>query len=247
MTPAPDIHIIYDDEIAEVEALGFTITSGKIPAAEFLNQHFAGLRLKDYLKGINDLLGPLTAVTTVKEFAYFESPPQMVVIQYYSEDEENDQTGLAFSQAIIKRDDEMVAELDFLRIPATFRNQGIAKRLLNLCLQQYSILGVDKIRLLAALTNGGLVWAKAFFVAIHPEEVKLILESAEKRLTAGQFMFVKRIYDNYYNQYPFGKAFPMVKWSQLSAMAEILNGSHWHGELDLNNSQILAKFKNYVA
>ncbi len=154
---------------------------------------------------------------------------------------------MAFSQGIVKRDDKMIAELDFLRIPASARKQGIVKRLLNMCLQQYLFLGVDQIELEAALANGGLVWAKAFFTAKDAKEVRVILENAERKLTPEKFKFVKRVYDNYYNEHPEGTAFPIVKWSQLSGMNEILNGSRWHGELDLNNSEILSKFKHYVA
>ncbi|WP_345213692.1 hypothetical protein [Mucilaginibacter gynuensis] len=127
------------------------------------------------------------------------------------------------------------------------RKKGISKILLNLNLQQYEVMGVSKIKLEAALSNGGLVWAKAFFVATEPEDVKIILVKAENELSAEQFKFVKRVYDNYYNQNPGGKAFPMSKWSQLAGMDQILQGSRWYGELDLSNSDILTKFKNYVA
>lgn len=247
MPSAPTPYIVTETEITSVKDLGFNISAGKISFADFLKTNFPGLHLLDYLKGINDLLAPLTTVTVEREIVYFETPPPTLVIQLYSEDEADDQTGIAFSQGIIKRDDKMIAELDFLRIPASARKQGIAKRLLNMCLQQYLFLGVDKIELEAALANGGLVWAKAFFTATDRKEVRVILENAEKKLTPEKFKFVKRIYDNYYDKHPEGTAFPIIKWSRLSGMDEILNGSRWHGELDLNNSEILSKFKYYVA
>jgi len=240
-------HTVTDQEIADVEALGFQITTGNISCAEFLNEQFPGFQLAEYLKAMDTLLSPLTPAEIEKELSYHESPPPMLIIQYFSKDHADDEKGLAFSQALLCQGNERIAELDFLRIPLNFRRQGVSKKLLNLNLQQYERMGVDKIRLEAALSNGGLVWAKAFFAAIDPKEVKAILDKAEKELTLNQFKFVKRVYDNYYKKFPDGNAFPIIKWSQLSGMDQILKGSRWHGELDLNNSEMLTKFKNYVA
>jgi hypothetical protein len=150
-------------------------------------------------------------------------------------------------KAFIRYPDELVADHDFFRIPLAKRHQGIGKQMLNISLQQYLRLGVDKIRLTAGLANGGYVWAKAFFAATVPAEVKTILDLAEKKLPPLQFKFVKRIYDNYYNNYPGGKDFPMVKWSNLPGMDVILSEREWHGKLDLNNPDVLTKFKYYVA
>ncbi|WP_158288401.1 GNAT family N-acetyltransferase [Mucilaginibacter psychrotolerans] len=235
------------EDIAEVEAIGFNITSGKKPLKDFLLAYFPGFDLREYLKEIGELLTPLTQAKIEKELAYFEEPPPMIIVQFYSEDEGDDETGLALSRAFIRHDDELIAEHDFFRIPETARGQGIGKKMLNLSLQQYLRLGVDKIVLEAALADGSYVWAKAFFTATVPTEVKMILDEAEKCLSPAQFKFVKRVYDNYYSKYPNGKAFPMVKWSRLEGMETILRKSRWHGEIDLNNSELLAKFKYYVA
>lgn len=247
MMPTGNPHIVTAEDIAEVEAIGFNITSDKTPLKDFLLTYFPGFDLREYLKEIDELLTPLTQAKIEKELAYFEEPPPMIIVQFYSEDEGNDQTGLALSRTFIKRDDEFIAEHDFFRIPVTAREQGIGKKMLNLSLQQYLRLGVDKIVLEAALADGGYVWAKAFFNATIPTEVKTILDEAEKSLSPAQFKFVKRVYDNYYYKYPNGKAFPMVKWSRLEGMETILRKSRWHGEIDLNNSELLAKFKYYVA
>lgn len=247
MSAKEALHIITEEELSIIESLGFEITGNSTQAAKFLNEHFAGFRIGEYLNALDDLLSPLTLVSIRGEFSFHEGPPPMLIIQYYSENNEDDQIGLAFSQAFTRYGNEIIAELDYLRIPVTARKKGVSKMLLNLNLQQYKAMGVSKIKLEAALSNGGLVWAKAFFVATEPEEVKAILTKAENGLPASQFKFVKRVYDNYYNEDPKGKAFPIVKWSQLAGMDQILQGSYWHGELDLNNSDILTKFKNYVA
>src|SRR5665213_1174553 len=130
-------HIVTKKEVLEVEALGFNISSGKLPFDEFLNQHFPGLQLNEYLKGINDLLMPLTEAKVEKDLTYFEDSPPMLIMQYCSNDEEDAETGLALSQALIQENDQIVAEIDFFRIPATARKKGIAKKLLDLNLQQY--------------------------------------------------------------------------------------------------------------
>lgn len=247
MIPTGNPHIITVEDITEIEAIGFNITFDKTPLKDFLLNYFPGIDLKEYLKGINELLSPLTHASIEKELAYFEEPPPMLIIQFYSQDEGDEQKGLALSRTFIRRDDELIVEHDFFRLPVIARQKGIGKKMLNLSLQQYLHLGVDKIVLEAALDDGGYVWAKAFFTATDPAEVKAILDEAEKSLTAGQFKFVKRVYDNYYSHSPNGKAFPMVKWSRLGGMETILRKSRWHGEIDLNNSELLAKFKYYVA
>lgn len=240
-------HIVTPEEIADVETLGYEITNSAETCLKFLNGYFPGIHIGDYVKGLESLLSALTGAPITRELSWHESPPPMLFIQYHSEDSENELTGLAFSQALTRYDNEIIAELDYLRIPAAARRNGVSKRVLKLSVQQYEQIGVAKIKLEAALSNGGLVWAKAFFTASEPEEVKAILIKAEKELPPEQFKFVKRVYDNYYDQNPGGKSFPMVKWSQLSGMDQILTGSIWRGELDLNNSDILTKFKNYVA
>jgi len=107
-------------------------------------------------------------------------------------------------------------------------------------------MGVDKIKVEAALDDGGYVWAKTLFAASVPEEVTAILTKASSEMHPAQFKFVKRIYDNYYGKHPDGRAFPMNKWAELPGMEQILRGSYWHGEIDLNNNELLAKFIDYV-
>jgi len=204
-------HLVSKSEITEIESKGFEITRGNISFHDFINEHFSGFNLGDYIKAIDNLLGPLTQTRIEKQLAFFEAPPPMLLMQYFSDDSSDDKNGLALSQALVKHDDQLVAELDFLRIPAAARRQGVAKQLLNINLQQYLLLGVDKIKLEAALENGGLVWAKAFFTATEQAEVKSILDKAGQLLSPVQFKYVKRVYDNYYEQYPGGRAFPMVK------------------------------------
>jgi hypothetical protein len=171
----------------------------------------------------------------------------MLMVEYFSEDYQNDETGLALSRTFTKTSDEFIVEHNLFRIPVAARRKGIAKQLLGFSLQQYISSGVDKIRVNAGLENGGYVWVLTEFVATDKKEVKIILDGAEQSLTSQEFKFVKRIYDNYYNGNPNGRSFPIAKWADLSGMEEILTGSRWQGEIDLNNKEHLAKFKNHVA
>lgn len=240
-------HIVTIQEIADVEALGFQVTKGNIPFTDFLNEHFTGFRIGEYLKDVDDLLSPLGVTSLLKEISFHENPPPMVLVQYCSDDKIDDQTSLAFSQAFVRTESEIIADVDYLHLPINGRKKGIAKKLLNLNLQQWVQMGVTKVRLEAALSNGGLVWAKAFFSATDIQDVKTILEKARKGLQPDQFKSVERVFENYYKRFPKGKSFPMVKWSDLPGMDEILKGSYWKGELDLSNSDIFINFKNYVA
>jgi hypothetical protein len=60
------------------------------------------------------------------------------------------------------------------------------------------------------------------------------------------FKKVKEIYDNYYKNEPHGKAFPINKWSHIPEMEKVLRKSHWHGEIDLNNQELLTYYLNVI-
>lgn len=182
-----------------------------------------------------------------KIIGFKDSHPFELVIQYYSEDHQDPINGLALSRTLIKDINGKTAVHDFFRIPRDFRNLGHGKTMLNYGLQQYLNIGVDIIKVRAALADGGFVWARAHFVAIKKTEVSLILASAKLTLGANEFKKVKEVYDSYYTAEPDGRAFPINKWSLIPSMKAVLKKSDWHGEIDLNNQELLTKFKNYVA
>jgi predicted acetyltransferase len=241
-------HIVTNDELLKIAKLGYkSFSTGEKSPEEFIKTYYSGLQLFQFLKEIDDLLKPLATEPVFKEIGFFDGDLVMLLIQYYSRDHDNIITGLSLSRAFIREKDVLIAEHDFFRIPRSARKKGIGKKMLALGLQQYLLMGVDKIKVHAALENGGYVWAKAFFTATDPKEVKAILDRAGIGLKPKDFLPVKIIYDNYYKKSPGGKNFPMVKWSDLPGMDGILSKSHWHGEIDLNNLELLAKFKNYVS
>jgi hypothetical protein len=117
---------------------------------------------------------------------------------------------------------------------------------LQFCLQHYLDMGVTKIMVHAALEDGGYEWTKAGFRASRPGEMKKILNLAEQTLKPSQYSLVKRLYDDYYETNSNGKAFPIIEWSGLPFMKEILKKKDWHGEIDLTNPVDLFNFSEYV-
>lgn len=59
-------------------------------------------------------------------------------------------------------------------------------------------------------------------------------------------MPVEQIYVKYYKDNPAGTDFPMILWALLPGMKEVLRGSDWRGELDLQNPEQFRNFSNYV-
>jgi hypothetical protein len=188
----------------------------------------------------------MTSKKLTKVISFDEKDPQELIIQYFSEDHDDPQNGLVFSRTFIKDNNEKTVMHDFFRIPKTARNQGHGKTMLKIGLQQYLNIGVDLIKVHAALEDGGFVWAKAHFTAVNKPEMSLILANAKLSLKAEEFKKVKEVFDNYYNQEPDGKAFPINKWSSMPEMVSILRNSDWHGEINLNNQELLTNFNDYV-
>jgi len=55
-------------------------------------------------------------------------------------------------------------------------------------------------------------------------------------------------FNDYYGKEPDGMAFPIQNWVPIPGMEEVLKkaDSHWHGRIDLTNTQDLRNFKIYV-
>jgi GNAT superfamily N-acetyltransferase len=239
-------HVVTPNEIEAVKKLGYTFNSGTILPENFINKHFANLDLLQWLEEIEKLFKPLKRKKLIKMIECAETRPLSLTIQYVSDDFEDDQTGLALSRILSFEGDDLVVTHDFFRLPTRARGKGIAKKLLSASIQQYVNMGVQRIRVHAALVDGGYVWALNFFEATEKEEVSAILENARHLLKPAQFKIAERIYTNYYSKYPEGRAFPMVKWAALDFMVGILRGSHWQGVIDLNNMEQFSNFIDHV-
>lgn len=194
--------------------------------------NFPGFQLFDFLAAIDKLLAPLTNKKIVRELIYYDTLPPLLHFQLHSEDYDSNE-GIIIMRTFSRNMDQLVVEHDIFRLPASARHNGVGKEVLQISLEQYKLLGVNKIVVHAGLEDGGLIWAKVGFNAPNKAEVDNILEDARLELSDRQFLLVKRIYDNYYGNQPDGKAFPLVKWTKLDGM-------------DVLNTDDLTNLKNYV-
>jgi hypothetical protein len=135
---------------------------------------------------------------------------------------------------------------DYFRLPESARGQSIGKKVLGVCFDQYIQMNVNKIRVHAALQDGGYVWARAGFKAIYQQEMEVLLKEAEKQLSPDEYNIAKIWYDDHYNNFS-SMPFNISDWAGLPFMEPILRGSHWHGEIDLTNPAELRNFKKYVS
>jgi hypothetical protein len=154
--------------------------------------------------------------------------------------------GLVFARTFM-RDPAgiIIVNHDYFRLPESARGQNKGKEVLGTCFDQYMNIGVSKITVHAALQDGGYVWARAGFRAIHKIEVEVILKEAENRLPQDEYNIAKVWYDDHYNNFS-NLPFNISDWAGLPFMETILRGSHWHGEIDLTNPAELRNFKKYV-
>jgi hypothetical protein len=248
MPAATGDHIFTASEWAECVLVGYQNypISGSGSIVNFINVNFPGLDLLTWLTAIDNLLKEMTAKRLYKVVGFDDNDPFRLIIEYYSEDYDDKVNGLAFRRTITKDKLIKTAVHDFFRIPLSQRMKGHGKTMLAYGLQQYLNIGIDTIKVHASLADGGFVWARAYFQAVSKSEMQLILADAQVSLPDEQFKPVKSVFDNYYNKNPNGKAFPINRWCNMDGMEKILRGADWHGEIDLNKKEILAKFKNYV-
>lgn len=159
---------------------------------------------------------------------------------------EEHNTGPALVRSFFRKDGSVTVGHDLCIIPPEFREKRLGNQLLKIWIQQYISVGIAKIEVLAALKDGGYVWARHFFTADKRAEVDVIFKKAQDELSPANFELVKTIYDLYYNTEPTGKHFPMAEWAAFKFMAPILSGSEWEGTLDFNNSEQLHNFISYI-
>lgn len=240
-------HIVEATEIQELDQNGVVIDATGGDAPSLLNQHFPNIEIRDFYESIDTLLSPLAGKSIpVYRIIMINGQPKLE-IELYSKDYSDKVAGLAFSRIFFKDQADLIVDHHFFRIPEIHRGKGIAKKVIKLCLQQYINMGVKRIELHAALTDGGYAWTKYHFTIPDKKEVDLILTTARLSLSNEDFAVVKRFYDNYYQKQPDGKAFPIVKWGEFEPMKDVLRGSSWHGEIDFNNQEQITNFIEYVS
>jgi len=155
-------------------------------------------------------------------------------------------SALVFERKFFKIKKSIEIDHTYCILPLAYRGKGYIKPVFRESLEQYINCGAKKIRVHAGFIGGGYVWAKYGFRAVNKADVEIILDDAQKKLNAKDFVIIEKIYNGYYTKNPGGKSFPMNLWAALDFMKPVLLGSDWKGELDLKNKLHLEKFKEYV-
>jgi len=211
MVFTPYIHTVTDSEIKNIEALGFSFEGSSTPPAQFINTNFPNFDLLTVLSTINTSLAPTTELKISKKIFLEEGDSVKLEIEYYSENCNDRNTGLALMRTFKWEGKDILVKHQYFRLPKPFRQQGISRNILKALLQQYVNLGVKKILIHASLEDGGFVWAKLYFMATDVDDVNVILAAAKAQLPPNQFAIAERIYNNYYSKHPDGQSFPMNK------------------------------------
>lgn len=240
-------HIVTPTEIAAMRLLGFLVTGDPGQEHNVINKHFPNLDLFKLIRDIDETLTPLCSGSIInKEIIFSDAAGPFIGIRFCTDNFWDSEVGLGLMRTFFYENDEIIVGHNLFRIPREYRSRGVARVIFRALLQQYLNANVSKIRVYAALVDGGYVWGRHFFTADNRGEVDIILATAEKKLAIAQFRAVKRIYDNYYVKDAAGKAFPIYKWAYLPFMEEVLRGAEWQGTMDLKNAEQFSNFIKYV-
>ena len=243
MSIEPQVYLLTPDNVAKLGYLGFTnVHTGKtVPLHEFINRTFPHFNLVVFLERVLAALGNAGKHPFAKAIEY-NSDNQTLTISISDANEE-----LRFIRQFCNKNGLITVHHTWFELPLLFRGKTLSQYVLKESMQQYINMGLNKIEMVAALDNGGYVWAKYGFVATKRTEVTKILELAENQLTNVQFERVKAIYNRYYSNHPDGTSFPMILWANIPFMKSVLTGAAWHGELDLKNEEQFNNFTIYVS
>ena len=238
----------YRFTVADIETIvdfGYEIVmASSISLDALINQEFANLDMVSILATLEESFSPTTGLKITRKLICSHNPSSLHI--HYCNEYSRDDEALVFDRRFWKKQSEIFIDHNMCVLPREFQGKGILKKIFQKCLQQYFNIGLKKIYVYAGLEGGGHVWARHGFVAIFKDEVEFILEEARTFLIPSEFKAVEHIFTTYYTRNPNGRSFPIVLWAMLDSMKPILRGSHWHGELNLDDSGQLRNFISYV-
>lgn len=238
----PQKHSFSSFETNQLKNSGFSIKSNTQETLEdFINRVYPNFNLAFFLLKIDELLSK-TTTQDIEKIIEFDSTSGNLDFLYRSFNDDL----ILFRNFTKDISNKIEVEHAFFLLPLNFQNKGIAKSIFQLSIQEYINMNLSLIKVHAALHEGGYTWARCGFVAVDKKEIDKILSDSATKLSSGEYDIVKRIYDNYYGKYFGGDSFPIIKWANLDFMKTILQGTSWHGEVDLKNTAQLANFVSYV-
>lgn len=238
-------HTITQEELIAVKGIGVQVFGLDDSSYVFLNHSFANFEPLTFFSELFAIFSPLSVDPIILELR-FDNTQSTLKVVIGSNNYDDERNGLFFFRTFFRDEGELIVSHDFFRLPAAHCGFGIAKQALLICLQQYLNMGVQKIKVHAALDGGGYAWARYGFTIADKNEVDTILSRAEAMLDPNKYRLVLLIYNDSYSKFPNGEAFPIIDWADMPFMPDVLRGSDWNGIIDLNNQEQFHKFIYYA-
>jgi hypothetical protein len=227
-------------------AMGYVFFGiNEIDFKPFMQKYFPGLNLVAWLQAVEKLTIPHAGT---RIWRGIEVNGDMLHVRFEN-DFTSEDDALVFDRKLYRDTEGMKISHEYFVLPSTAREKDISKKVLKLSLVHYQKMKADHIEVIAGLSKGAYVWARHGFVATDREDIKRIMKQAKTVLTPEQYEFIEAIYDSYYHKNPSGVDFPIKNWADLPFMKDVLMNPvcEWKGRLDLNNSEQLRKFEEYVS
>jgi len=158
-------------------------------------------------------------------------------------------------RSIYYRDAMLIAEHDGLGIPRMLQGNDFSRMLNSILYNFYLSNNFKKILTKAGLDVGGYVWASAGFAATREGDVKKIIKDAYDNLhtfkSASRSLIEELEEDanEHYDSLDAHNPYPIYQWltfDSREALEEVLKGSKWRGELNLEDSVQTFIFEKYV-
>ncbi len=233
-----------------IEALGYIINNSNRDKADFVNflqSAYPNFNMLQLLQVVERIMIRATTLPIVKVITFdsLSSEVNISIHNHYP----SETNAVIFQRRFQKTETEIVVHHDYFVLPETHRRLGLSKPVFQESLQQYINIGASKIHFHAGLSGGGYTWARHGFTVTNRDEVDEILRDARKKLFPAQVLSIEKIYNHYYNNPDpdyHHMAFPVFLWANIPFMKDVLRGSNWHGQLDLQNPEKITNFTNYV-
>ncbi|MBO2009185.1 phage minor head protein [Hymenobacter negativus] len=154
---------------------------------------------------------------------------------------------LLLQRLIVLEKGKLHAVHELLDLPEAMQGSGFSQMVNKALYKQYQAVGVQTIRVHAALDAGGYVWARVGFSATKMAELQELLEGARAAgvVPSGALDFYEKQLSTHIANKP-REPFPIWKWARTEHGKDLLLGSSWHGQLDLKNEEQTAIFERYL-